>query len=593
MTLAAATKPTASLELALIANRLQAICREMTNTLQRSGRSSVLSMGRDFSVAIISPDGELIASAESIPVHVFGIELQAQAVLRAHPDIAPGDAFLHNDPYSGNTHHADHAILVPVFHDGEHVFTACAKAHQADAGNAVPTTYSPRARDIYEEGALNFPGVRIQRGFADVEDIIRICRQRIRVPEQWYGDYLAALGAARIGERRLQELCRRYGAQTLASFVRDWFAYSERRMRSAIASLPRRVVHGSTRSDPFPGAAAGVELNVRIAIDPPRGQVEIDLRENPDCIPAGINLSMATSISAAAIGLFNSIDADVPHNSGSLRCLEIRLRENCVVGIPRHPTSCSMATTHIADRLVNMTQAALTQLGEGYGLAEGGLSMPPCLAVISGNDPRNGDAAFVNQLMLGATGGPGGPHADGWVNYVMPVVAGLQYRDSVEIDELKYPMHIHEQRLLTDSGGVGRQRGAPGSRVVISTKAERMTVVHSIDGHLRPPQGVRGGGPGSAADALILTEDGERVELDMIATVELLPGQRLVSLSSGGGGYGDPRERDPVRVCQDVNDRWISPEGAEAVYGVALLRRGTEWEVDAAATRALRGESRG
>jgi N-methylhydantoinase B len=591
MTPGVATQKTASLDLALIANRLQAICREMTNTLQRSGRSSVLSMGRDFSVAIVSAEGELLASAESIPVHVLGIELQAQAVLRAHPDIAEGDAFLHNDPYSGNTHHADHAILVPVFHEGEHVFTACAKAHQADVGNAVPTTYSPRARDIYEEGALNFPGVRIQRGFSDVEDIIRICMQRIRVPEQWYGDYLAALGAARIGERALRELCQRHGTATLANFVHDWFDYSERRMRSAIRALPERVVKGSTHSDPFPGAPDGVELRAEIAIDPDRGSVRIDLRDNPDCIPAGVNLSMATSISAAAVGFFNSIDADVPHNSGSFRCLEIQLRENCIVGIPRHPTSCSMATTHIADRLVNMTQAALTQLGDGYGLAEGGLSMPPCLAVVSGRDPRAGDSAYVNQLMLGATGGPGGPNADGWVNYVMPVVAGLQYRDSVEVDELKYPMHVHEQRLLTDSGGAGRHRGAPGARVVLSTKASLMTVVHAIDGHLRPPRGVRGGGPGSAADAFILTKGDDRIDLDMIATVELLPGQRLVSLSSGGGGYGDPQSRDPSNVCEDVNEGWVSAGAAREIYGVAVVESQAGWRIDTLATRALRRPS--
>jgi N-methylhydantoinase B len=362
-------------------------------------------------------------------------------------------------------------------------------------------------------------------------------------------------------------------------------------MRSAIRSLPGRVVEGRTHTDPFPGAPDGVELRTEIAVDPTEGSVRIDLRQNPDCVPAGINLSMATSISAAAVGLFNSIDADVPHNSGSFRCLEIQLRENCIVGIPRHPTSCSMATTHIADRLVNMTQAALTQLGEGYGLAEGGLSMPPCLAVISGQDPRAGGAAYVNQLMLGATGGPGGPKADGWVNYVMPVVAGLQYRDSVEIDELKYPLHVHEQRLLPDSGGAGRHRGAPGSRVVFSTKAERMTVVHAIDGHLRPPQGVRGGGAGSRADAFILTEAGERIELDMIATVELLPGQRLVSLSSGGGGYGPPRLRDPSSVCQDVNEGWISAEAAEEVYGVAVVDSGAGWRLDPDATRALRDDN--
>ena len=121
-------------------------------------------------------------------------------------DLAEGDAFIHNDPYLGNTHTADITILVPVFVDGEHVFTACAKAHQADCGNADPSTYMPYARDLYEEGGLNFPCVRIQRDYADIDDIVRMCRRRIRVPDMWYGDYLASVGAARIGERRIREL---------------------------------------------------------------------------------------------------------------------------------------------------------------------------------------------------------------------------------------------------------------------------------------------------------------------------------------------------------------------------------------------------
>jgi N-methylhydantoinase B len=300
-------------------------------------------------------------------------------------------------------------------------------------------------------------------------------------------------------------------------------------------------------------------------------------------------------MSAAAVGVLNSIDADVPHNSGTFRCLDIKLRVNAVIGIPVHPTSCSMATTHVADRLVNMTQAALAQLGAGYGLAEGGLSMPPCLGVISGHDPRFGGAAYVNQLMLGATGGPGGPHADGWVNYVMPVVAGLQYRDSVEIDEMKYPLHVHEQRLLVDTGGPGQHRGAPGARVVMSTKGERMTAVHAIDGHVRPPKGVRGGHSGSRADALLVGCDGVTTQLDMVATVELEPGQRLVSISSGGGGYGDPLDRDPARVCHDVSEGLVSGEAAEQIYGVVLIGAdGGGLAVDAAATAKLRtSRSRG
>ena len=133
--------------LAVIANRLDAICREMTNTLLRSGRSAVLNMARDFSCSIITSEHELLASAEGLPVHVIGTELLSGAMADLHPDFAEGDAFLHNDPYLGNTHSADHSILVPVFFAGEHVFTTCAKAHQADCGNSLPTTYMACARN--------------------------------------------------------------------------------------------------------------------------------------------------------------------------------------------------------------------------------------------------------------------------------------------------------------------------------------------------------------------------------------------------------------------------------------------------------------
>ena len=200
------------IRLAVVANRLDGICREMTNTLLRSARSSVINQARDFSCAIVTADNELLASAEGLPVHIMGSQYLAEAMTELHDDLAEGDAFLHNDPYLGNTHSADHAILIPVFVDGEHMFTAVAKAHQADCGNGLPTTYVPAAKDVYDEGALTFPCVRVQRDYENIDDIIRMCRSRIRVPEQWYGDYLAGLGAARIAERRLKELCAHYGA---------------------------------------------------------------------------------------------------------------------------------------------------------------------------------------------------------------------------------------------------------------------------------------------------------------------------------------------------------------------------------------------
>ena len=190
---ASAAKPTIEpIQLLVMANRVDGIVREMTNTLVRTAQSATLA-ARDLSCSLSTAEHELFAAPEGCPVHVYGSGLLCEAMQEMHPDFEEGDAFLHNDPYLGNTHAADWTILVPVFYAGEHIFTACVKAHQADTGNAIRTTYSPEAVDVYAEGALIFPCVRIQEHYADVGDIIRMCQKRIRIPEIWYGDHLAMI----------------------------------------------------------------------------------------------------------------------------------------------------------------------------------------------------------------------------------------------------------------------------------------------------------------------------------------------------------------------------------------------------------------
>lgn len=579
--------------LAILSNRMERIVREMSNTLLRSGRSAVLNTARDFSCSLITAENELLASAEGLPVHVIGTEFLARAMTELHPDFAEGDAYLHNDPYLGNTHPADHAILVPVFYEGAHLFTACAKAHQADCGNALPTTYMPGARDIYEEGALIFPCVAVQRGYRDIDDIIRMCRRRIRVPDQWYGDYLATLGAARIAERRLHELCAQYGVETLRGFIQDWFDYSERRMVEAIRQLPSGRIVGRATHDPYPNLPDGVRLTVTATIDAQAGFIELDLRDNPDNYQGGLNESEACATNNVMTGVFNSIDPDVPHNAGSFRRIKVLLREGCIAGIPKFPHSCSMATTNIADRLVCLTQAAFADLGEGFGLAEGALGMGISYGVISGTDARYDDAPYVNQIFLGSTGGPGGPVADGWPTYYLPVAASLMYHDSTEVDEQKYPLIVWEKRLIADSEGAGRQRGALGSKVVYGCARDRMTVAYTFEGHENPARGVRGGLPGQASDGWKLTAGGARETLPMAATLEIVVGERLLSLTGGGGGYGSPLERDPELVAHDVSEGWISRARAETVYGVMLCELPDEpglFAVDMPTTAALRAK---
>ena len=414
------------------------------------------------------------------------------------------------------------------------------------------------------------------------------------MPEQWYGDYLAGLGAARIAERRLKELCEQYGLPTIRDFISEWFDYSERRMVEGIKQLTSGTLVGRTTHDPYPGLPDGIPLEVKVHIDAEQGSIEIDLRSNPDNYPGGLNESRACATNNVVTGVFNSIDPDIPHNAGSFRRISVLLREGCIAGIPKFPHSCSMATTNVADRLVCATQAAFADLGEGFGLAEGCLGLPPAFAVVSGLDFRLNDAPYVNQLFLGGGGGPGGPEADGWPTYMLPVVAGLLYHDSIEVDEQKYPIHVHEQRLIADSGGPGRRRGGLGTRVVFEPKERQMTLAYTVEGHFNPPRGVQGGRPGGTPDAWKLDAAGARDDLPKAAAVALEVGERVVSVSGGGGGYGDPLDRDPLLVLEDVLEGWVSVGAAESTYGVSI-RGGAgpgELAVDEDATRTLRVELR-
>lgn len=530
----------------------------------------------------------MLAMAESLPIHVMsGPDLIASYMKRCFPKLKRGDGFLHNSPYHGNSHAADWCVVIPVIDgEGQHRFTVLAKAHLADCGNSVPTTYMAEARDVYEEGALIFPCVKVQEGYEIREDVLRMARVRIRVPDLWHGDFLALLGAARIGERRLLELLRDFGAQALGDYVDAWFDYSEVRMVAAIRRLPSGTVIRHIRHDPAPGMPDGVLIKVVVSVDSESALVEVDLRDNIDCQPFGLNLTEATARTAAMVGVFSALGEMVPPNAGSFRRLRVHLRDNCVVGIPRHPTSCSAATSDLADNTANCVASAIAELGDGFGIAEAGRAQPASAGVISGVNVHDHEGRYVNQLILAVTGGPGTPKADGWLTIFTLAGAGLLLRDSVEIDEMKYPVRVDKQHIIGNSEGAGRFRGSPGAFVEYGPVAGTMEVFYLSDGTVHPARGVHGGLDGARARQHKRFADGTLSEgLNSFGRVLLEPGETIVSMSCGGGGYGPPDEREPARVAKDVREGWITRERAREVYGVELDGKGG---VDIAGTAAQR-----
>ena len=580
-------------ELAVMGNRLDAIVREMTSTVILTANSSVIGMARDFSCSILSADHDIIGVAEALPVHAFGSNLQGQAMQTFHPGFREGDAFLNNDPYNGNTHAADHTILVPVFVEGEHLFTTVVKCHQADCGNSVPTTYFAAAKDVYEEGAIVFPMVQVQRDGKDIDDIVRMCRARIRVPDQWYGDFQSAIAAARTGERALQGFAAKFGVARVKEFVTAWLDYSERRAAAAISRLPAAQLERRGRLDEL-GAflPEGVDIFVKIAIDPEAQRVTVDLRDNIDCVDAGVNLCQATATGMAITGVVNCLEHDLPLNSGTFRRIDVLLRENCVVGIPKFPHSASTATTLLADVICNTAQSSIAELGDGYGLSESNMFLGVSTGVISGRDERSGNEDYVNQLFLMGGGGPAAPDADGLDTFTVIAGAGLCYRDSIEVSEQRLPLLVKSMKLMPGTAGAGRHRGGVATRTEFGPRGNEMVVMQVTNGVSTGPRGVQKGHDALPGANIKIHADGTEEVLPGYLHTVLKPGETIVGLDSGGGGYGDPAERDPQAVLHDVIEKYETVERARDIYKVALLSdaKGRVTGVDDAATREMRSK---
>jgi N-methylhydantoinase B len=323
---------------------------------------------------------------------------------------------------------------------------------------------------------------------------------------------------------------------------------------------------------------------VSVTVDPSAGSILVDLRDNIDCVPSGMNLTEATSRSGALVGVFNSLDPSVPHNSGSARCVQIELRENCVVGIPRHPASCSFATSNVMDRLAGAVQSALAETAEGLGMAEGGTAMPASCPVISGNHPKDG-TPFITQLFFSWTGGAARPNADGWLNHAGVVDGGALQRDSVELTELRFPVLVVEQRVVCDSEGAGRTIGAPSARLELRAMDASIEAMYGSDCAVNPARGVRGGMPGGLASQYRRLLSEQIVEEPAFARVLLNPGESLISISAAGGGYGPPWSRPAGTVARDVSEGRVSRERARDVYGVVFT---SESVVDESRTNELR-----
>ena len=401
---------------------------------------------------------------------------------------------MHNSPYHGNSHPADMCILVPVFDDeGKHRFTLLSKAHLSDIGNAEPTPYSAMARDVYEEGAVILPCVKVQSDYQDIEDVIRMCQVRIRVPGKWKGDYLALLGAARVGEREVTKLAGEVGWDRLDAFVSAWLDYSEGRMAEAIRRLPNGRLTVHTRHDPFERVPDGVPLTITVAHHRRRDRGRPARQSRlPAVRPQPDRGDRALGGDAGRDERHQRVRArQRRHVPAGCTCTCARTAWSASHGIR---ASCSVSTCNLPDRVGNAVQRAIAELAEGYGLAEVGLSVPASVGVLSGHDRATAASRSSTSSCCAFTCGPGGPVADGWLTLGGIGDAGVLQWSSIEIDELRFPVRIESHRIVLDTEGAGFRRGAPSASMEMTPTVGEFELMYLSDGTINPALGARGGG---------------------------------------------------------------------------------------------------
>ena len=382
----------------------------------------------------------------------------------------------------------------------------------------------------------------------------------------------------------------------MRAFVREWLAYSERRARESIRTLPSGRLENEGCHDPImPFLPDGIPIKVgHRHRTRTRASSASTCATTPTASTPGMNLTRVTSTMAAAQAVFACLDSDIPHNAGSFRRLEVKLRENCVVGIPRFPHSCSVATTNMTDMIINLIQSAFAKLGDGYGFSQGNFCNGAGTGVCSGKDWRRDGAPYVNQMFMSAGGMAASATTDGMHGLVNPVSVGLVYRRQHRGQRAALPLP-------------GRQRARAGGFLRRRPQARRA----GVGGDLRPAPRPHAGhqhlqrahhpAPGRARRPALAGglpgQDRGRWFARSLRDRRLLPtsspGSKLHAIDNGGGGYGDPLEREPERVLDDVNEeRYVSRARAKALYGVVITgsEEDDDLAVDLAATAALRRE---
>ncbi|WP_448646849.1 caprolactamase subunit beta [Pseudomonas mohnii] len=570
--------------LAVVRGALETAQREMTITLEKTGRSSVFNLAHDYSNALFDHLPEMILQGQDIPIHLGSLIPAMKCVAGFFgDDVEEGDVIYHNDPAYMGSHILDCCMYKPVFYQGELVFWAVCKGHLTDIGGPVPAGYNPDAKEIYAEG-LRIPPVKLWSQGKRREDVINLLLTNMRARAYQEGDLNAQYGACNVGERHLLELLDRYGVEQVRACIAELKDMADRHMRALLREVPDGFYTGTAVLEDSGHGLGELSITAQVEI---RGDEAHILVESPPQVPYFINSYAGNSVSGVYLGLMMFAQVPPPYNEGLYRCVSVDLGPPGTLCNAQEPAPHVNSTTTPMETLADAVRQALEQAAPDRVTASWGHASG---INIAGHDPRNGNDEYVTMVLASIISGAGANKAmDGWPACGPLCCFGALMSGDIELLEYSYPILIHRYSLMTDSGGAGEFRGGSGTRIEIEPLNHAMTVVGFGEGRQLPTSGAAG-----ANNVLLEPKlgrlihrkaDGEEQSFIYNAQLTAQPGERVINVNPGGGGYGNPLRRPVASVVNDVRNGLVSREGARLEYGVVIDGNG---QVDDAATRACR-----
>ena len=529
----------------VVRNKLDGIANEMELTLLKSSFSPIVKEGLDASASLFTLQGETLAQAIAIPIHLATLIPCVKRILAEFPleTMRDGDVYCMNDPYLGGTHLPDIAVVMPVMHRGRPLAFAAAMTHHQDVGGMAPGSVPTNATEVFQEG-IRLPPLKLREGERFNDTLLKILRRNVRIPETFEGDLMAQVAACTVGVRRLGALAATYGDNHLTAIFAELLERSEAMTRDALRAIPA----GTYRAVDFldnDGIDLDRRIRIEVAVTLRDGAITVDFAGSSPQVRGPFNVVPSGSLAASCYAVRAITDPTIPTNGGCFRPITLKLPEGSIVN-PREPAPVNSRTATIK-RITGTILAALAEAVPDRVPADNAGEL---LVLAFGGTRPDGTRFVTGELVAGGAGASAGK--DG-VDVIETDATNCMNLPA-EALELDAPIRVHRTALRRDSGGAGTHRGGLGLVREYEILSGEVSFTHRGERHFIAPTGRGGGRDGAMARTVIYRLDGSEEVVPSKIVTTLHAGERVVFETAGGGGYGDPAARDPAAVAADVAD---------------------------------------